>query len=106
MADDRRAARAERAKKRRKRKGRPERPSEPQPAKPPPDPAALRAQAVMQDLAYKRRLALAATISLLGLALVSIRESLLGATVLCVGLVGLMAAIHLYGRLGIDAPAH
>jgi hypothetical protein len=59
-----------------------------------------------QTLAHQRRMALAATTTIVGVAMVGIEESFWGGVMVVAGLLGMIATIHLFGRLGHDRPAH
>jgi hypothetical protein len=60
------------------------------------------AAAALSTLTHQRRLALAGSTTVVGLALVGIGESLAGSLVVLAGLVALMFSIHKYGRLGVE----
>ncbi len=53
-------------------------------------------------LTQQRRLALSGSTTVVGLGLVGVGESLVGAVVVLAGLVALMFSIHKYGRLGVE----
>ncbi len=54
----------------------------------------------VEGLQHHRRMAAGATLTIVGLALVGTRSTEAGSIVVLVGLLGLMYAIHRYGRLG------
>ena len=59
--------------------------------------------AAVSQLAQHRRLALSATITVVGIAIVAMRDSDIGAVVVVVGLLMLTWAIHRFGRLGVES---
>ncbi|RLB52848.1 MAG: hypothetical protein DRI90_21750 [Deltaproteobacteria bacterium] len=60
------------------------------------------ATGLLAGLTQQRRLALSGSTTVMGLALVGVGESLVGAVVVLAGLVALMFSIHKYGRLGVE----
>ncbi len=56
----------------------------------------------LRVLQHQRSVGLAASVSVVGLALVGTRESRVGAMVVVLGLLGLMWSVHRYGRLGTE----
>lgn len=54
----------------------------------------------VEGLQHHRRMAAGATLTIVGLALVGTRSTEAGSIVVLLGLLGLMYAIHRYGRLG------
>jgi len=54
----------------------------------------------VEGLQHHRRMAAGGTLTIVGLALVGTRSTEAGAVVVLLGLLGLMYAIHRYGRLG------
>jgi hypothetical protein len=64
------------------------------------------ARAAAAPPSHRRRLALAASVTVVGVAMVGIHDSDVGSAIVLVGLLALLWAIHTYGRLGPEPAAH